>query len=656
MLPAPMSPRGKAAALLVTAVVAGAATWRMLDDGSVDVPLPEEMESPATTAPAVEEGKRLAHAQGVRGRLLDPDGNPAPPTKIYLMQGAGTDLFRQLLLAQKGIRIPPLAAAESDANGQFQLGLEQVAATLRYEVRAASDRFVDFQTPLLALAQDEWHDLGDLRLQRGATVWGRVTDEGGGVAAPRARVLISATRFLPSLSPTPGREDGIEVAVDETGTFRTDRAAVGSISIAAVAPGYAWIEKQNVVIWANHENRVDFALPVGRSIAGVVLDRHGMPIAGAKVEAQRLKREKLKRRSAHDYDGMPRDALWASTGEDGRFEVPHLMEGEYRLAATAQGFVRCERKPFQAGDKNVQVVLDKQGEARLRVFDKSNRPMSSYVATVKAFFEREEQHVGNTDIPPVQVQPDANGETTIRDLDPGSYVFQVEAAGHCKAFSEPFAIKLGEDPPSVDVHMTEGGALEGAVVDATGKPVADAAVSTLPNHFDDTPFTEMFGELIPYEITKATATTDASGRYRFAMLRADTYQLKFTHPECVHVFRKGNLVEGGKTAKVPPVTMVPGTLVAGQVLVNGVAAVLKVLISSAPDPALFRCETISDNDGRFAMSRRLPPGRYQIIAVRPARPGDLEVFPDFARNRREFTIEPGEHERHLVVAIDSTRK
>ncbi len=585
-------------------------------------------------------------AQGVRGRVIDPDRNPPAPTKVYLMEAPGTDLFRQLMLANKGIRIPPLAQTETDADGKFHLGLEQVDPTKRYEVRVVSERFVDLQVPPLVLKEAEWFDLGELQLQRGTTLWGRVTIEGSnGLPVPDARVLVAANNFLPSLSPTPGREDGIEVKVDHTGTFRIDNAPASIVNVAAVAPNFARMEKQNIALEANAENQVMFELPPGLTIAGLVTDAQGVPVAGAKIETTAIS-NKTPARGASRSD------------QTGRFEVIGLVDGPYLVTAVSPGFVRWENKPVNAGDTQLQVVLEKQGEAHLRVFDKHNRQLSSYTVTVKTHFPGQEQF-GNTDIPPKQARAGANGITAITGLDPGNYVFQVDADGHCKAFSDPFQVALGAEPPLVEVHMTEGGVLEGTVADGNGRPVANVRVQTMPNDLDENPFTTLFQGMIPYRIAKAAVTTDAAGRYRFTMLNGGTYQLKLSHPDYFEVFLKGNIIEEGKATTVPPLTMERGTMVTGEVRVDGApAGQVKVTISSAADPespvpSMFNCEAITDNQGQFAMGKRVPPGRYQIMAARQTLANPLLQIADFHRTRQEITLGRGQEKFFLAIALPS---
>ncbi len=596
-----------------------------------------------TEVPAAPAGRD--HPQGVMGQVLTPQGAPAVGTKIFLMEASTTDLFQQLRLAHKGIRIPPLASTEADETGAFRLGVQRVDATKRYEVRIVSDDFVDHNVPPVAILENQWYDLKRITLARGATLWGRVTIEGsGGVPVPDAIVLVKPNNYFPSVNPTPGREEGIEIPVDHTGGFRIANAPSGVVNIAAVAPGYARIERQSVTIDEHVENQVMFELPAGVTLSGLVTDVDGLPVKGARLEATAMSAKSPTTGRTHSEP-------------DGSFEVVGLTDGPYMLTAVAPGFVRAQIKPVQAPDASVQVVLERQGEAGVRAYDKNNRLMRSFNVTIKTYTENQELY-GNTDIPTQTAKPDGSGIATITGLDPGSYVFQVEARGHCKTFSEPFTIAMGQPKPIVDVRLTEGGVIEGAVTDVRGQPVANVRVRTLPNHFEENPFTTMFKGIIPYKITQQSVNTDAQGRYRLALLTPGQYQLKFEHPRYYEVFSKNHEVADGSVTSVPAQSLETGTLLHGTVRVNGEpGSQVKITISSLPDteggaaPRMFSCDAMTDNDGKFAMPKRIPPGRYQVMAARQMLSNPLLTIADFHKTKQEITLPRGKEKHFLTFSI-----
>lgn len=584
--------------------------------------------------------------QGVKGRVVAPTGAPVAGAEVYLMEGMGTDIFRMLRMAQRGVIIPPVAATKTDANGAFALGVAEPDPEKTYEIRVVTDRYVEHKVPGVRILANQWWDAGRLQLARGATVHGRVTVAGtSGMPVPDAEVVVQQNTGFPSVTPTPGRERGLVAKVDRTGSYRIENVPAGVVNIYAVAPGYAKRELQNTTIDANADNEINFELSQGLSIAGVVVDAAGQPIPNAKVEALAISSK----------TPVTADTL---SGPDGAFELIGLMQGPYMITVAAPGYVRKEEKPVEAGERALELILEKQSGARLRVFGKDGRLLRNYTLTLKTYF-KEQEFYGNTDIPPQPARPDREGVTTVEGLDPGQYVFQVEAKGHAKAFSQPFTVAVGAEPPLVEVHMNEGGVIEGVVMSANGTPLPGVTVETLPNHLDDNPFTRMFGAIIPYKITRKSTTTDAQGRYRFALLNPGKYQLKFTHPEHYDVYQKGHEVRVGQVTRVPPLTMYPGTIVGGTVRVDGKpAGQVKVTFSQVTDPdkpapGAFNAEAITDNQGRYVLPKRVPPGRYQVMAARQTLESPLLQIADFAKTKKEITILRGQKRFQLDIQISS---
>jgi len=586
------------------------------------------------------------YAQGIRGRVVDPTGNAVPATKLFLMEAAGMDLFRQLMLANKGVRFPPVAKSETAEDGSFAIGLDTIDPTKRYELRVVSDRFVDQSVPSITVHQSKWADLGTLTLEHGITVYGRVTIENsGGLPVPNAEVAVKPTTYQPSVSPTPGRENGLLTKVDHTGTFRLDNVPPGVVHISAVAPGYAKIEKQNITVQASTDNQVLFELPTGVGIRGVVTDSNGVPIPDARIEATAI-------------SSKSPSAANTTTDRSGRFNVIGLINGSYLVSAVAPGFVRWQLQPVPAGDENLHVVLEKQGTARIRAYDKNGRVLKSFRVTVKTYYEGQEQF-GNTEIPPAQARANTDGFAIIEGLDPGQYVLQVQAKGHCKAFSDPFTIAVASEAPTVEVHLDEGGSIEGVVTDNRGQPVAGVSVETVPNSFDENPFTIMFKGIIPFKITKKKAKTNARGVYRLSLLNPGSYQLKVTHPEFYTLFIKDNEVTAGQVTKVRTLKMERGTVISGEARVDGTpTGQIKITISATPDPenpnpVVFNCEAISDNQGNFVISKRVPPGRYQIMAARQTLPNPLMQIADYHKTKQEIVLGQGQEKYFHTVNISS---
>ena len=592
-------------------------------------------------------GSGAKYSQGVLGRVVGPSGNPLPDTEVFLMEGAGMNMVQQMMLSQKGTIIPPVARTVTDQNGDFALGVARPDPKKVYEVRVKSQQFVDKHVPNIHIVSNEWYNANRIQLERGVLLYGRVTIKGsGGLPVPGASIHVKPLNYIPSATPTPGREDGNVVNVDQTGSYRMPNAPAGVVTVSAVAPGYAKVEKQNITIDVGTDNQLLFELPPGVSIAGVVTDEADNPIANAKIQVTAISSK------------TPVHVVTRST-KDGGFEAIGLVQGQYMLTAAAPGHVPPKPiKPIEAGSEDVHIVLNKQGSALLRVFDKNNRLMTRYQVTVKRYFKAQDQ-IATAMIPAKQARTGRDGVFTQEGLNPDTYVFEIVAKAHAKAFSEPFQVVAGGEPPVVDVRLNEGGTLEGVVVDSRGQPLSGVSVTTLPNHLDDNPFTDMFGGLIPYRVTRTTTKSNAKGAFRFSMLNTGTYQLKFTHPEHYNLHSKGHEVVAGQRTSVSPTTMHRGTVVSGVVRVDGQpAGQVKVTITAVHDPkvtnpSLFNSNAITGNDGAFVMDKRVPPGRYQVMAARQTVANPLLQIADFHKTKQEITLGQGQTAYNLTINIAS---
>ena len=579
-----------------------------------------------------------SYAQGIRGRVVDPRNAPVRNATVYLMEGAGLDLFKMMQQVQRGVVLAPIATATTDNAGRFALGVANPNPNQDLELRIPHDQFVEHTVQRLRVRANEWVNQ-EIKLRKGVQLKGRVSIAGGsGTPVPGATVSVEANGVMPSISPTPGRENGIETKADANGFYQFENIPQGIVTVSAVAPSFARVTKQNTAINPETENRVDFELERGLEIIGVVVNADGMPVSGARVEAMSISNK------------TPANGK-ARTGRDGRFEILGLLDGPYMLTAVATGYVRTEKKPIQAGDKEVQMVMENQGTARLQVFDKNNRLASSFRVTVKRYFEGQE-HFGNTDIPTRQGRHGGEGYFEVGGLDPDSYVFQVEANNHAKAYSGHFKVVIGEEPPLVQVRLTEGGVLAGQITGADNQPLAGAEVETLPDSYQDNPLMTMLGGLMPMKITRTKVRTDAKGRYWIALLNPGIYQLKFTHPSHYDISLRGNQVTDGQTLNVPAARMKAGTAVSGVARVDGQPkGQVKVTISTIPEPidpnkpqdnftmqSTFTAECYSNEKGQFVFSRRVPPGRYHVMAGRQDMANILMQIADFASTKKEVVL------------------
>lgn len=665
----------KSLLLVVVLAVVGIGAWALLNGGSDTPPVgptvqdPAPVDPPKVNEPAVAPVRQAGpetpredpartqitqpvasgqdFAQGLRGRLVDEFGRPVAGSDCYLFLGSNpASMFEDMLLAQKGVIRPPLAATQSDATGEFKLGLRELPEGKVFELRVVGAAHADHLQPNVTLFAGKWWDAGDIKLSAGLVVSGRVIARQGGAPVAGATVQIKSVNQQLNIGPTPGREQGIEVQTGQDGSFRIANAAAGLVNVAAFGPGFARQEKLAQQLKAEAENVFDFELDPGLAIAGVVTDAQGKPIPAARFQVLAIAPK-----TPINVDGR--------TDREGRFEVHGLVEGPYQIIVNAEGYTKGEAKPVMAGELERHIVLEAQGAVLVKVVAKNGRLIERYSLWRKSWHEAQDMYGNMMGSGEVRVNPRdlENGFYRLTGWDPGSFALEVHAAGYAMAFSKPFKIAVGTPDPEVIVQVSEGGSIVGTVTSDDGTAVAGVQVSTVQNDFEDNPISKMFGMMMPYKVSLMSLPTDKRGAFKFEKLTPGTYQLRFEHKDHSGHSVRDVIVTEGEATNLGAVALQKGTLVLGTVLVDGApAAQIKVQVSSVPDPtgqrrSMFQTDVVSDEQGRFTLPKRLPPGLYQASAGRQGNPFLMVV--DFQKTKQEFQVGPGVREHQLQFQITS---
>ncbi|HEU4406211.1 MAG TPA: carboxypeptidase regulatory-like domain-containing protein [Polyangiaceae bacterium] len=361
----------------------------------------------------------------------------------------------------------------------------------RYELASASapghePRTPDTLPPVVLFAAPGEHLRGVVIALEPLLAVGGVVLSPEGAPVPGARVRASSAG-----GGAPASAEG-----DARGRFRIE-AAEGSwleASHAAYAPAYAPLDPaarfgRDVVL--KLRPRADAGAAAG--VSGVVLDERGEPVADAAVRAD----PRSDNPAAPEARARPPGQ--AFTGEDGRFSMPELEAGLYRVAAWREGVEGASLDGVAAGSHDVRLVVAGGGAVRGRVFDRaSGEPIAAFTL---GLWRREG---------PLERAPaahltvfDGGGRFEIRGVRAGEYALRVVARG--RAPSPELPVSLGPGPGAearVEVGLSRGARVHGVVRSAaSGRPIAGARV-------------EAEGGPVPGGFQLADeATTDAAGRF-----------------------------------------------------------------------------------------------------------------------------------------------
>lgn len=612
--------------------------------------------------------------QGVKGRILLPSGGPAANVPIYLIESMMNDPIKVFILTKAGKSPPPVSSGQTAADGTFALGVREPGKS--FDLRIASDYHPELTRQGIKPAADDWYDTGDLTLETGRQVTGRVVDEITKGPVADATVYLVESNQAHTMLPTPGRERGIIAITDNTGAFRFDNAPQkGNVNLLAEAPGFAAGRKDNANV-AELDN-VTIEISRGRPIAGVVVNIEGEPIPGATVVAQGLSQKTPQTEKT-------------TTDRTGVFQFPSLRDGPYTLVANATAFGEAKTPPVMAGDVEAKVVMVQRPWVKLKVLGAHGKGIRNYNVSLKRYFPNNPLGIGNVpEFRDRRVNPSdypakfGREWAVIHGVPNGEYVFQIKERGHAKSLSEPFTVREGAEPVEVVAQLTMGASIVGRVVDDQGVPVRGAIVNTdMNNAFQGSGgIFDLFKSMIPERHSKSSTRTGGDGQFRMTKLAFADYMVRVSHADfCEGRQLDITLSEEGQVVDVGTIQLMKGTIVQGYTTVAGQAAgQVKVTITVPQEQQaqalrnnagkdgggnaqaatstmaqMFSANVISQNDGSFRMLKRVPPGTYKITASRNA--GDNNPFAillDMRETEQTITLRPGEDVRKINFDLPS---
>ncbi|MDQ3263824.1 MAG: carboxypeptidase-like regulatory domain-containing protein [Myxococcota bacterium] len=419
---------------------------------------------------------KLERAAALSGVLVDEDGDPVQGAKVVgaVSLKGGDD-------------------ATTGADGRFTL-----------EVAAGPVRFTAKHSGFRDHASTPTAPSPELRvvLQRGLQLRGRVLDEAGG-PVKGARVM--------AVAPGKGAEP------DQDLERVTESGAGGAFHVGGLEPGAflvaALVEKEEggqramrmgaTRVVLPFDGELTVRLKAGASIRGVVVDQHGRPAEGIRVQALL---EGLSGGAAPPVDEMVALLEAGSpfgegqTSGEGRFEIRNLRPGHFALHARAKGYEPLEIRA-RAGEKEARLVVRRLPRLSGRVLGSEGQPLTRF--TVNG----------------VSVQ-----STDGRFQEPisGRKHATIRAPDHAEWSRE---IQLGADDLDLgDVLLVRGQTVAGRVVDGvSGAGIPGALVDLKPTGAR---------EKWSLSVERGAARTDREGRFQLRHVEpGEGSRLYVSHPD-----------------------------------------------------------------------------------------------------------------------------
>ncbi|HEU0036842.1 MAG TPA: carboxypeptidase-like regulatory domain-containing protein [Kofleriaceae bacterium] len=373
------------------------------------------------------------------------------------------------------------------------------------------------------------------------------------------------------------------------GRFTLDGLAPGRYRVRVVGPGLLPAELRYVPV-PSDEARIVVAREV--TIEGRVVDG-GVPVPNATVGIR---------------GEVIGGGLEVTTDAQGRFKLEHLPEGRYQVfawrAATAARAVRVNRLgagPFPP----VELALEAAAIVVGRVIDRDEG-----TGVISAI----ELRPSGDDQAPRYARTGDDGTFRIEGVPHGRWIADAFAPG----YTSPGGVELEAGHGVAELALTRGASVEGRVLDADGKPIANADVRAL-----------VAGPTAVREAVEISAAVDQDKLRRFsgriaAPVATAVPVMGLGFSADPQLLPRGEL--GVMVGPIPPIPP-PGAQVARPTTIDPTA--LGALVGE-PAPL----EAIGSNEpARQSIWKTGPDGRYRIRGLPKGKLSVLALAPGFAEGR-----------------------
>lgn len=535
---------------------------------------------PDNPGAAVEARVVLRKGAPVAGKVVTEDGKPVAGARVMAHDASA-------LLVLESLRLDGVV---TDKRGRFALG-PRSAGTYRFT--AVHPEHAPASTAPITV--DGVTAVADIEIvvARGGTVAGTVVDAAG------QPVPFAAVRVMPSrgMAMGIGNQRIRQAAADDRGEFRITGLARTEMAIMAITESASSEALEVDLRQTGEAGGLVLALTISGTIAGVVVDGAGEPVAEAQVTAY-----------PDFWSGAPSDDFLlrgtsaAITDGGGRFELQGLPQGTYRLRASRARVRSMEfvEPGVQAatGDRDVKLVLEQPGGIKGVVQFEGGGAPQAFTVTVG--------------FPPGVPVASGSGAFALGELPPGTYDVTFRGTEFAPRTVRDVAVSAGAIKDMGTVEVERGRSLSGRVVDGDGHAVAGAQVMAARQLMGDGKSStanigaggdEFFG-------TRRTTTGD-DGSFHLGGMGAGELQLVAEHDQHGRSFPVS--VPAGASSMVYDLTLRPFGGVFGVVTRNREPAASVPVFASPKGGGQQMLIVQTGQDGSYVIER-LPEGPHRITA------------------------------------------
>ncbi len=434
----------------------------------------------------------------------------------------------------------------TDARGRFYLGA--IPSDARYLVRVEHPDFASRFVPKITFAARQRRRL-DIEMKAGLTLRGTVTGlDGRPLAGAVVQVADQTMRVMDQMQ---GVER--EGTTDSEGRFVIRNLTPGYKRVHAMMEGFATQSKSNVYLVRGDADPLKFVLGPGVGLVGrVIFDIDESPAAGVYVTAFGLQRD----------GGGPSSYPPVITDDQGRFRYEGLAKGDYRLTAAKPGALAPGgRTTARTGGEEVVIRVKRLPTLRGTVVDPSGNPVSRFSVVAVS---RDSLMFASKRLVRHFTSEDGAFEYPCEILAPKVWLF-AEAPGFAGGRVGPLSTQDTETVDGLRIQLVRGAEVTGRVVDASGKPVANASVRLLGVGGGSNPLAGFF--VASLRGLERSARTDATGVYHIENVPSGDFRLGisaggFAAAESQRTFQ----VRSGDPVRLPDETLLRGATLEGVVV------------------------------------------------------------------------------------------
>ena len=527
---------------------------------------------------------RLERGPGIRFRVRGSNGAPAQGVLIRTSEPpppADAPTAFTTLSTPGALGTPGTPLAVTDRNGEAVVS-GVAASQTTWEFLGADRAFAEVSAPAPEPgAPFPGEQIVDVRLEAPRRIPGRVVDTASGLPLAGAAIWVQSA-------------PGDSAYSEPSGAFElTTRPASMGTRLLVTAAGYLSERTDVAASETLNTAKVKIGLTPAASIAGVVTDSSGQPVAGAKIWAEPRGTGVSRFSSAESGP--------AYAAPDGSFVVEGALYRQiYRLTAEAPGYARAllDVPPVEPGSviEPVHLTLSRGRRVVGRVVDTEGNPVAGAQVELRWPLDPSEFR-SLTDSPATAATTNDQGAFVLPAAAAGDYEVGVSHSAYAQRPATRVDVPDSESDFEIgDLTLVAGSTIHGIVTGPDRRPVAGAAIQSI-------------GEYRTGGAPIRTATADSDGRFRIEGLSSDLVD--------VGVRASGYPVltrAGVRTNNDDPVLfeLKPGASVAGRVLDNGGNGVAGTLVSlslehdylTVADPQLWDADDtdprhMTDAEGRF---------------------------------------------------------